>query len=436
MSWELPLALIFGGMLVMMATGIPIAFAFLTVVLIGAYTLFGGMVGLEQVILSITSTLTTFTLLPVPLFILMGDLMVQSGIGMKVIDVLNAWLGKVPGRLGLLSVLAGTLLATLTGASMASTATLGSVLVPEMKKRGYSNFMTIGPILGSGGLAIMIPPSSLAIILGAIGEISIGRILVAIITPGVLMGVFYCVFIILSCMIKPSLAPSYDVEPTPLAVKLVEFVRYVLPTGIVIFLVIGLIFFGVAGPSESAASGVVGMLILLVYYRRFKWSVLRDSMRDTLRITGMVFMIIAGSQVYSQILSFSGATQGLIEYSSQLQLPPFMVVMLMQAIILVMGCFMDPVGIMLITLPIFMPVVRSLGLNDVWFATIMLLNIEMAMITPPFGMCLFIMKGVVGEGATMWEIYKAGAAFIGLQIIIMAIMIAFPSVVLWLPSIM
>jgi tripartite ATP-independent transporter DctM subunit len=436
MSWELPLVLIFGGMLFMMATGIPIAFAFLTVVLIGAYTLLGGLVGLEQVILSITSTLTTFTLLPVPLFILMGDLMVQSGIGMKVIDVLNAWLGKVPGRLGLLSVLAGTLLATLTGASMASTATLGSVLVPEMKRRGYSNFMTIGPILGSGGLAIMIPPSSLAIILGAIGEISIGRILVAIITPGVLMGLFYCVFIILSCMIKPSLAPSYDVEPTPLGVKLVEFVRYVLPTGIVIFLVIGLIFFGVAGPSESAASGVVGMLILLVYYGRFQWSVLKDSMRDTLRITGMVFMIIAGSQVYSQILSFSGATQGLIEYSSQLHLPPVMVVMLMQAIILVMGCFMDPVGIMLITLPIFMPVVRSLGLNDVWFATIMLLNIEMAMITPPFGMCLFIMKGVVGEGATMWEIYKAGGAFIGLQVIVMATMIAFPSVVLWLPSIM
>ena len=436
MSWELPLILIFGGMLFMMATGIPIAFAFLTVVLIGAYMILGGLVGLEQVILSITSTLTTFTLLPVPLFLLMGDLMVQSGIGMKVIDVLNKWLGKVPGRLGLLSVLAGTLLATLTGASMASTATLGSVLVPEMKKRGYSNFMTIGPILGSGGLAIMIPPSSLAIILGAIGEISIGRILVAIITPGVLMAVFYCAFIVITCLIRPSLAPSYDVAPTPFAVKLVEFIRYVLPTGLVIFLVIGLIFFGVAGPSESAASGVVGMLILLVYYGRFRWTVLRDSLRDTLRITGMVFMIIAGSQVYSQILSFSGATQGLIEYSTQLNLPPVMVVLLMQVIILVMGCFMDPVGIMLITLPIFMPVIRSLGLNEVWFAAIMLLNIEMAMITPPFGMCLFIMKGVVGEGATMLEIYQAGAAFIGLQIIILLIMIVFPPVVLWLPSVM
>jgi tripartite ATP-independent transporter DctM subunit len=436
MSWELPLILIFGGMLFMMATGIPIAFAFLTVVLIGAYTLLGGLVGLEQVILSITSTLTTFTLLPVPLFLLMGDLMVQSGIAMKVIDVLNKWLGKVPGRLGLLSVLAGTLLATLTGASMASTATLGSVLVPEMKRRGYSNFMTIGPILGSGGLAIMIPPSSLAIILGAIGEISIGRILVAIITPGVLMALFYCAFIVIACLIKPSLAPSYDVEPTPFAVKLGEFVRYVLPTGLIIFLVIGLIFFGVAGPSESAASGVVGMLLLLVYYGRLKWSVLKESLRDTLRITGMVFMIIAGSQVYSQILSFSGATQGLIEYSTRLNLPPTMVVMLMQVIILIMGCFMDPVGILLITLPIFMPVIRSLGLNEVWFAAIMLLNIEMAMITPPFGMCLFIMKGVVGEGATMLEIYKAGTAFIGLQIIIMLIMILFPPVVLWLPSVM
>ena len=188
--------------------------------------------------------------------------------------------------------------------------------------------------------------------------------------------------------------------------------------------------------TESAASGVVGMLLLLVYYGRFKWSVLKESLRDTLRITGMVFMIIAGSQVYSQILSFSGATQGLIAYSTQLNLSPTIVVMLMQVIILIMGCFMDPVGILLITLPIFMPVIRSLGLNEVWFATIMLLNIEMAMITPPFGMCLFIMKGVVGEGATMLEIYKAGSAFIGLQIIIMLIMILFPPVVLWLPSVM
>ena len=343
---------------------------------------------------------------------------------------------KLPGRLGLLSVMAGTLLATLTGASMASTATLGSVLVPEMKSRGYSNFMTLGPILGSGGLAIMIPPSSLAIILGAIGEVSIGRLLVAIIVPGIMMGVIFCAFIILACIVKPSLAPSYEVKQPPIGEIVLDFVRYVLPTGLIIFLVIGLIFFGVAGPSESAASGVVGMLILLVYYGRFKWSVLVESMRDTLKLTGMIFMIVAGSQVYSQILSFSGATQGMIDFTTTISLPPIVIVLLMQVIILIMGCFMDPVGIMLITLPVFMPVIRSFGMSDVWFGVIMLLNIEMAMITPPFGMCLFIMKSVVGDGATMLDIYKAGAAFIGLQLIIMAIMLAFPPVVTWLPSVM
>lgn len=436
MNWEIALLLVFGGMIFMLITGIPVAFAFLSVVLVGAYTLFGGIRGLEQVILSIVSTLATFTLLPIVMFILMGDLMVQSGIGMKVIDVLNKWLGRVPGRLAILSVMAGTLLATLTGASMASVATLGSVLVPEMRKRGYHSSMIMGPILGSGGLAIMIPPSSLAIILGAIGEISIGRILVAIIVPGVVMAVIYCAYIVILCSAKPHLAPSYDFTSTPLNEKIIELVKYVLPTGIIIFLVIGLIFFGVAGPSESAAGGVIGMLFLLLVYNRFKWAVLKASMRDTLKITGMIFMIIAGSQVYSQILSFSGATQGMIEASSQLNLPPILVVILMQMVVMIMGCFMDPVGILLITLPIFMPVIRSLGLSDVWFATILLLNIEVAMITPPFGMCLFVMKGVVGEAATMAEVYRSSLPFIGLQVLILLLLILFPSVVLWLPSIM
>jgi tripartite ATP-independent transporter DctM subunit len=213
-------------------------------------------------------------------------------------------------------------------------------------------------------------------------------------------------------------------------------VKYVLPTGIIIFLVIGLIFFGVAGPSESAAGGVVGMLILLVSYKRFKWYIIKESMRDTLKLTGMIFMIIAGSQVYSQILSFSGATQGMIEASTQLNLPPILVVILMQVVVMIMGCFMDPVGILLITLPIFMPVVRTLGLSDVWFATILLLNIELAMITPPFGMCLFVLKGVVGKAASMAEVYRAAMPFIGLQILIMVLLILCPPIVLWLPSVM
>jgi tripartite ATP-independent transporter DctM subunit len=433
MAWQLALLLIFGSMLFMMATGMPIAFAFLSVVVVGAFVLFGGTVGLEHMILSIYSTLTTFTLLPIPLFILMGELMVQSGIAVNIIDVLNKWLGRLPGRLGLLAVGGGTLLSTLTGASMASTATLGSVLVPEMQRRGYKKPMSLGPILGSGGLAIMIPPSALAIILGAIGEISIGKMLVAIIVPGLCMATLYAIYIVIACVFRPSMAPSYDVVASPLSEKLFGFIKYVLPTGIIIFLVVGLIFLGVATPSESAASGAVGMLVLIAFYGRLSWRVVKESMTGTLKITGMVFLIIAGSQVFSQVLSFSGATKGLIEFATGLNLPPMFLVMAMQIVILILGGFMDPVGIMLITLPIFVPFIRTLGFDDVWFGTIVLLNIEMAMVTPPFGMCLFVMKGVAPTDTTMGDIYRAVFPFLVCDLIVMILILAVPGLALWLP---
>ncbi|MFH1489580.1 MAG: TRAP transporter large permease subunit [Pseudomonadota bacterium] len=434
MGWQLNLLLIFGSMLIMMATGMPIAFAFLSVVVVGSFTLFGGIPGLDQMILSIYSSLTTFTLLPIPLFILMGELMVQSGIALNIIDVLNKWLGRLPGRLGLLAVVGGTLLSTLTGASMASTATLGAVLVPEMEKRGYTKPMSLGPILGSGGLAIMIPPSALAIILGAIGEISIGKILVAIIVPGLCMAAFYAAYIVLICILKPYLAPSYDVASVPLREKIAGFIKYVLPTSIIIFLVIGLIFLGVATPSESAASGTVGMVIVIAFYGRLNWGVLKKAMTGTLKITGMVFMIIAGSQIFSQVLSFSGATQGLIEYALNLKLNPVLLVIAMQIVIMIMGAFMDPVGIMMITLPIFVPFIRTLGFNDVWFAALVLLNIEMAMVTPPFGMCLFVMKGVAPKDTTMGDIYRAVVPFLLCDALVMILIFIIPGLALWLPG--
>ena len=419
-----------------MATGMPIALGFLTIVLVGAYVFFGGMAGLEQIVLSIYSTLTTFMILPIPLFVLMGELMVHSGIAVNVIDVLGKWMGRIPGRLALLTVAAGTILSTLTGASMASTAVLGSVLVPEMEKRGYKKRMILGPILGSGGLAMMIPPSAMAIILCSIGEISIGKTLMAIIIPGLLMACLYAAYIILACLFKPSLAPSYEVTKPPLREKLVGLVVYVLPTGIIVFLVIGLILLGVATPSESAASGTFGMVVLILLYRRLTWDVVKKSILGTLNVTGMVFLIIASANAFSQILSFSGATQGLTEFATHLPLPPIIMVITMQIVILILGGFMDPVCILMITLPIFVPFIESLGFNTVWFATLVILNIEMAMVSPPFGLCLFVMKGVTSEDTSMTDIYLSVFPFLACDTIVMALIIAVPQLALWLPGLM
>jgi tripartite ATP-independent transporter DctM subunit len=436
LEWQLTILIIFGSLFVLMASGMFIAFCFMLINVVGVYLLFGGVSGLDQLVLSIYSTLATFTLAPIPLFILMGEVMFYSGLGTNVIDTLDKWMGRLPGRLALISVGAGTILATLTGVSISSTALLGSLLLPEMEKRGYKKPMTMGPIMGSGGLAIMIPPSGLAVFLGAIAEISIGKLLIAIIVPGLLMATVYCAYIIIRCWLQPSIAPTYDVAPTPLSEKLIATVKHVLPIGVIIFLVIGVIILGVATPSEGAATGTLGVFILALVQRRLTMDVVKKSVNGTLMTCGMLFLVLCSAKAFSQILSFTGATQGMAEFAINLQVHPLFIFAGMQIIILILGCFINVDAIILLTMPIFMMIVSSLSLDRVWFGTISLINLEMALITPPFGLCLFVMKGVSPPGTTMEDVYKAALPFIGLQLLIMAAITVFPSIALWLPSLM
>lgn len=435
MEWQWILILIFGGLVALMLTGMPIAFCFMLINIVGMYVFFG-MLGLEQLISSMYSSLNTFVLLPIPLFILMGEIMFHSGIAPVLIKTIDKWLGRIPGRLSMLSVSVGTILSTLTGTSLASVAVLGSVLVPEMEKHGYKKSMSLGPILGSGGLAMMIPPSALAVLCGAIAELSIGRILMAIIFPGLLMAVIYAAYIIVRCLLQPSIAPTYEVETVPLSEKLLDTVKYVLPQGIVVFLVVGVIFLGVATPSEAAATGCLGTFALAICYRRLTWEVLKKSVFGTLNVTGMIFLIMCGATAFSQILSFSGATTGITNLATELAVHPMVIIIMMQVIILFLGGLLDVVSIMMITLPIFVPVVITLGYDPIWFAVLFLLNIEMAGTSPPFGLSLFVMKGVAPKDTTMADIYWAALPFIGLDLIAMVILMTFPGIALWLPGLM
>jgi tripartite ATP-independent transporter DctM subunit len=435
LEWQWILILIFGGLVALMLTGMPIAFCFMLINIVGMYVFFG-MLGLEQLISSMYSSLNTFVLLPIPLFILMGEIMFHSGIAPVLIKTIDKWLGRIPGRLSMLSVSVGTILSTLTGTSLASVAVLGSVLVPEMEKHGYKKSMSLGPILGSGGLAMMIPPSALAVLCGAIAELSIGRILMAIIFPGLLMAVIYAAYIIVRCLLQPSIAPTYEVETVPLSEKLLDTVKYVLPQGIVVFLVVGVIFLGVATPSEAAATGCLGTFALAICYRRLTWGVLKKSVFGTLNVTGMIFLIMCGATAFSQILSFSGATTGITNLATELAVHPMVIIIMMQIIILFLGGLLDVVSIMMITLPIFVPVVITLGYDPIWFAVLFLLNIEMAGTSPPFGLSLFVMKGVAPKDTTMADIYWAALPFIGLDLIAMVMLMTFPSIALWLPGLM
>ncbi len=276
-EWQIALLIILGSFILLMFLGLPVAFSFTLVNLVAVFILWHGEIGLEQLIVNIFSSVATFTLLPLPLFIIMGEVMLHSGVVPRMIDALDKWLGRLPGRLSILSVLSGTLIATVTGVSMASVAMLGSALVPEMERRGYKKPMMLGPILGSGGLAMMIPPSLLAVLCGVIAKISIGKLLIAIIIPGLLLAALYIAYIVIRCYLQPSIAPPYTVSPVPpLTDKIADVVRYVLPLGFIVFLVVGVIFLGIASPTEAAALGALGTFILAAAYKKLNWEVTKN----------------------------------------------------------------------------------------------------------------------------------------------------------------
>jgi len=436
LEWWLALLLIFGGAAIFWISGFPVAFAFLLINVIGIGFFWGGEAGLRQLNVTIFASLTNFMLLPVPMFMLMGEIMFESGVAFSVIDAIEKWLGRLHGRLSLLAVASGTLLSVCTGVAMATAALLGRTLVPEMEKRGYKTSMTIGPILGSAGLAIMIPPSSLAVLLAALAEISVAGVLIGGIIPGLIMATLYTSYIIIRSRLQPSVAPPYEVPPVPLSEKVKAGATHILPLGLIVFLVIGVILVGVTTPTEAAATGVFGCLILAAFHRQLNWRVVKNSLVSTARTTVMVLMILAGATAFSQMLAFSGATGGLLELATSVALPPIVFVIAMQATLMIMGMFVEAVAMVMITIPIFYPIILSLGLNPLWFGVLMLLNMEMAATSPPFGLTLFVMKGVAPRGTTMGDIYRGAIPFLLCDMVVMALMIFFPAIILWLPGLM
>jgi len=432
MEWWGILSLFILALLAVLASGFPIAFGFLLINLVGILVFMGPM-GLQQMTRQIFSSLSTFTLTPIPLFILMGELMFHSGIANDTIDVVDKWLGRIPGRLSLLAAGTGVLFAALSGSTLANTAMLGTVLLPEMRRRGYKSSMSVGPIIGVGGLAMLIPPSSLAVVLASIGHISVGKILVGGVIPGLLLGALTAVYVIVRCWLDPSVAPRYEVARTSFLQRITGTIKYVLPLGFIIFMVLGLMLLGIATPTEAASSGALATMLVTAVYGRLNWKMLKASLIGTLDISIMVFMIIAGSNTFSSLLAFTGATRGLLSVVENLNVAPLVVLIGMQLIVFVMGCFMETISIMMICMPIFMPIVKMLGFDPVWFGVLMLVNFETGFITPPFGMLLFVMKGVAPD-LSIKEICYAAAPFILIEILAMAMIIVWPELVLWLPN--
>ncbi len=435
MEWYYALAFILGAVLVLMFLGMPVAFAFMVVNFAGVFMFWGGIPGFERLIGSMARSVSIFSLIPIPLFILLGLIMFYSGMTSSMVEAIDKWLGRLPGRLGLLSVAGGTLLGALCGDSMASVAVLGTMMYPEMKKKGYDNSINLGSIVCTGRLALMIPPSTLAVIFGSLALISIGKILMAIAIPGLILAVVFALYIILRCKLNPSLAPSYDIPSLSFAEKLKPLLRDVVPLLVIIFLVTGVIFLGVATPAEAAATGAFGALLLAAAYGKLNKTMIRKTMIDTLEISIMIFMVIASAVAFSTNLAITGASRGLVEFVAGLSLSPMIIVISSVIIILLLGMVMECVAMMMITVPLLMPIIDKLGVDPVWWAVAMLLAISIGPITPPFGLDMFVLNGIVSE-VKLEDIFKASLPFAGITTAVLIIVIAFPQLSLWLPSIM
>ncbi|KPQ09656.1 MAG: TRAP-type transporter large permase component [Saliniramus fredricksonii] len=434
MEWYEALALLLGTIIVLMALGMPVALAFLAANIFGAWIFMGGERGVIQLLNNGLGALTSFALVPIPLFLLMGEVFFHTGLGRRMFNAIDGLLGRLPGRLSYVTVLGGTGFATLSGSSMGATALLGSLLVPEMNRRGYKNNMSIGPILGTGGLAIIIPPSALAVLLATLAKIDIGALLIAGIIPGLLLASLYLATIWIQTKIDPSAAPPYEVAPLTGREKLVLIARDILPMVGVMIVIVAMMMGGIATPSEAAAFGALGVMILAAIFRSLTWQALKRSLEGALRVTLMAYLIVFGSATFSQLMAFSGASRGLINWATGFDLEPVFMLLAMFAVLLVLGMFMEQISMMLLTVPIFFPLALSLGYDPIWFALIMLLALEISFTTPPFGLLLFVMKGVAPAGTTMRDIYLAAIPFIFCSLILVGLLILFPWIALWLPQ--
>ena len=434
MEWFEALGLLIGSILVLMAIGMPVALAFLAANILGAWLFMGGARGVTLMLNNGFGSLTNFALVPIPLFLLMGEIFFHTGLGARMFNAIDKLLGRLPGRLSYVTVLGGTAFSTLSGSSMGSTALLGSLMVPEMTDRGYKKKMSIGPILGTGGLAIIIPPSALAVLLATLARVDVGALLIAGIIPGLILASFYIATIFIQTKLDPDAAPAYDVETLSMAHKLGLLLKDILPMlSVMVLIVIGMVA-GLITPSEAAAFGALGVLILAVIFRCLTWEAMKHSVVGAMRVTLMAYLIVFGSATFSQLLAFSGASSGLIRWATSFDLAPIAMLLAMFAVLLLLGMFMEQISMMLLTVPIFFPLALSFGFDPIWFALIILLALEISFTTPPFGLLLFVMKGVSPKDTTMREIYGAAIPYIGCSMLLVVLLILFPQLALWLPS--
>ncbi len=432
MDWGIALAGGLALLILALGAGLPIFVGFLLLNLLGVWALFGSA-GFGMFAGSVTDSMSNLALTTIPLFILMGEILFRSGAVDVVFDSVDQLVGRVRGRLYVFTIALSTVFGALSGSAVAVAAMLGRTVLPTMHERGYDARVSATLVMAGASLAPIIPPSLMAVLIGSMANVSISSLLLAGLLPGLLLAGLSVGYAFWRLARDPGLAPRDDERPARDRQPLHALLRLA-PFSVIVFSVMGLMLMGVATPSEAAATGVAGSLLVAAGYRRLSWALLRDAVASTVRIAAMILVILAASVFFGQLLSFTGATSRLVEALAGIALPPLVMFWLLMLVPFVLCMFIDQLAFMMVAIPIYAPLVQRLGFDPVWFWTLFSVNMTVASVTPPFGYTMFALRAAAPRLLSMQQVFAASWPVVGVFAFGMLLMSLVPGIVTVVPG--
>jgi tripartite ATP-independent transporter DctM subunit len=432
MSIELITLLLFGALLLFLALGLPLSFVLGGVGMVGCYFLWGSK-GLFVAAAQAYGAMGKFTLLAIPLFILMAMVLERAGVADDLYTMMHRWMGPVRGGLAIGTVIICAIFAAMSGISATATVSMGLIALPAMLKRGYDKIMAMGVISGGGALGILIPPSVPMILYATLTGESIGGLFAGGVFPGLLLALIFILYIGIRCFFQPRMGPALPREERATwKEKFISLKAVALPV-VIIVMVLGSIYAGVCTATEAAALGCLGAIISAGVYRKLNWTLLKESCHRTASLTAMIIWILIGAYCFTSVYTGTGAHELMEHLLLSIPGGRYAILITIQMVFFILGCILDPAGIIMICTPVFVPVIKSLGFDPLWFGVLFIMNMEMGYLTPPFGFNLFYMKAIAPPGVTMTDIYRSIVPFVVLQGIGLVIVIIFPEIALWFP---
>ena len=434
MSIEILTLIMLGSMVVLLLIGLPLAFVTGIIAFGFALALYGPL-ALPLIATRIYGFVSVYALIAVPMFVLMASVLERSGIARDLFGAMHVLAGNLRGGLAIQTMAVAVLMAAMTGIIGGEIVLLGLVALPQMLRLNYDRKLAIGTVCAGGGLGTMIPPSIVLIFYGLTAQVSIGDLFYATIIPGLLLAGIYVAYILIRCYINPDLGP-----PAPAAERDLSFAEkmlmardILLPVAVVV-MVLGSIYGGIASVSEAAGMGVIGVVICTWIRKELKWQLIRESLHQTIMTCGVILWLVFGATALIGVYNLMGGIDFITNLMTGLPFPPIVILLIMMAILLVLGFFIDWIGIMMLTMPVFVPIVVEMGYDPIWFGILFCMNMQISYLSPPFGPAAFYLKGVAPPEISLQDIYNSLWPFMGLQILALGIVMKFPQLALWLPS--